>query len=98
VLRAGDVVLDPAAHTVSVAGADVVLTTREFALLEYLVRRPGQVVPKAELFEHVWEGGDEAAGLNIVEVYIGYVRRKIGRDAIETVRGAGYRVSPAPES
>jgi two-component system OmpR family response regulator len=96
VLQAGDVVLDPAAHTVTVAGKDVVLTTREFSLLEYLVRRPGQVIPKGELFEHVWEGGEDAAGLNIVEVYVGYLRRKIGRDAVETVRGAGYRM-PAAE-
>jgi DNA-binding response OmpR family regulator len=72
------------------------LTPREFALLEYLIRRAGQVVPKAELLDHVWEQ-DSVADLNVVEVYAGYVRRKIdvpfGRNALQTVRGAGYRLA-----
>ena len=71
-------------------GEEVSLTTREFALLEYLMRRPGQVVGKVELRDHVWDAaGDD---LNVVEVYVGYLRRKLGAAAVETVRGAGYRV------
>ena len=94
VLRAGDLSLDPAARVVR-RGSDVVsLTAREFSLLEYLLRRAGQVVPKAELLSHVWDSADEIADLNVVEVYVGYLRRKIdapfGRHAVRTVRGAGY--------
>ena len=76
--------------------ASIDLTAREFALLEYLMRRAGQVVPKAELLEHVWDA-DSVADLNVVEVYAGYLRRKIdgpfGRNALQTVRGAGYRLA-----
>src|SRR6266480_3868319 len=96
VLAAGDLRLDPAARTVRRGEAGVELTTREFALLEYLMRRAGQVVSKAELLEHVWDP-DAVADLNVVEVYAGYVRRKIdvpfGRNALQTVRGAGYRLA-----
>ena len=70
------------------------LTGREFSLLEYLLRRAGQVVAKAELLAHVWDDPEEIVDLNVVEVYIGYLRRKIdapfGRRAVQTVRGAGY--------
>jgi len=96
VLAAGDLRLDPAARTVRRGEAGVELTAREFALLEYLMRRAGQVVSKAELLEHVWDP-DAVADLNVVEVYAGYVRRKIdtpfGRNALQTVRGAGYRLA-----
>jgi DNA-binding response OmpR family regulator len=96
VLAAGDLRLDPAARTVHRGEAGVELTAREFALLEYLIRRAGQVVPKSELLEHVWDP-DAVADLNIVEVYVGYVRRKIdtpfGKKALQTVRGAGYRLA-----
>ena len=94
VLRAGDLSLDPAARVVRRGSDDVSLTAREFSLLEYLLRRAGQVVPKAELLSHVWDSADEIADLNVVEVYVGYLRRKIdapfGRHAVRTVRGAGY--------
>ena len=90
VLTAGDVVLDPAARTVAVAGAPVALTVRELALLEYLMRHRGRVVGKVELRDHVWDGAGE--DVNVVEVYVGYLRRKLGRGVVETVRGAGYRV------
>jgi len=94
VLRAGDLSLDPAARVVRRGAVVVSLTAREFALLEYLLRRAGEVVPKAELLSHVWDAADEIADLNIVEVYVGYVRRKIdapfSRHAVQTVRGAGY--------
>ena len=65
-------------------------------MLEYLIRRSGQVVPKSELLDHVWEASD-SADLNVVEVYAGYLRRKIdvpfGRAALQTLRGAGYRLA-----
>jgi len=95
VLSHGDVELDPAERRVTVAGQEVVLTAREFALLEYLLRRPGEVVSKIELLDHVWDAAVETAP-NAVEVYVGYLRRKIGRERLETVRGAGYRLATVP--
>ena len=96
VLAAGDLYLDPASRAVRRGEVGIELTPREFALLEYLIRRPGQVVPKAELLDHIWEP-DSVADLNVVEVYAGYLRRKIdvpfGRNALQTVRGAGYRLA-----
>jgi DNA-binding response OmpR family regulator len=72
------------------------LTTREFAILECLARRAGEVVPKREILQHVWDSAFEA-DLNLVEVHVSAVRRKIdtpfGRSALETVRGAGYRLA-----
>lgn len=91
VLTAGDLTLDPAQRRVTRDGVEVVLTTREFALLEYLMRRAGEVLSKTELLDHVWEASLETAP-NVVEVYVGYLRRKLGRDRLETVRGAGYRL------
>ncbi len=91
VLTAGDVVLDPAARTVTRGGQEVTLTARELALLEYLMRHQDRVVGKLELRDHVWDGVGE--DLNVVEVYVGYLRRKLGRGVVETVRGAGYRVA-----
>ncbi|GIG35184.1 response regulator transcription factor [Cellulomonas pakistanensis] len=91
VLTAGELVLDPAARTVTRAGAPVDLTARELALLEYLMRHADRVVGKVELRDHVWDGPGEDG--NVVEVYVGYLRRKLGREAIATVRGAGYRVA-----
>lgn len=90
VLRAGDVELDPAARTVRRAGVHVDLTARELALLEYLMRHAGRTVGKVELLDHVWDTPGEDP--NVVEVYVGYLRRKLGRQAVTTVRGAGYRV------
>jgi two-component system OmpR family response regulator len=92
VLRHGDLELDPAQRKVTVAGQEVVLTAREFAVLEYLLRRPGEVVSKTELLDHVWDAALDTAA-NAVEVYVGYLRRKIGRERLETVRGAGYRLA-----
>jgi DNA-binding response OmpR family regulator len=96
VLSAGDLELDPAGRQVSRAGAAIDLTPREFGLLEYLLRRPDEVVSKREILEHVWDShyqGDP----NVVEVYVGYLRRKIdqpfGRRSLQTVRGAGYRLA-----
>jgi DNA-binding response OmpR family regulator len=96
VLRAGDLSLDPGTRSVRRGETDIDLTAREFAMLEYLIRRAGQVVPKSELLDHVWDTSD-TADLNIVEVYAGYLRRKIdapfGRAALQTLRGAGYRLA-----
>jgi DNA-binding response OmpR family regulator len=96
VLAAGDLSLDPGTRAVRRADAVIELTAKEFALLEYLLRRPGQVVSKSELLDHVWDPGS-IADLNVVEVYAGYLRRKIdtpfGRNALQTVRGAGYRLA-----
>ncbi len=92
VLTVGDLRLDPARRRVTRAGAEVVLTSREYALLDYLMRRPGEVVSKTELLDHVWDASVDTAP-NAVEVYVGYLRRKIGRERLETVRGAGYRLA-----
>ena len=96
VLRAGDLSLDPGSRAVRRGEVDIELTAREFALLEYLLRRAGQVVPKSELLDHVWDISD-SADLNVVEVYASYLRRKIdapfGRAALQTLRGAGYRLA-----
>jgi two-component system OmpR family response regulator len=94
VLTVGDLALDPARRRVTVAGAEVALTTREYGLLQYLMRRAGDVVSKTELLDHVWDASEETAP-NAVEVYVGYLRRKLGRDVVETVRGAGYRLTTA---
>jgi len=92
VLEAGDVRLDPATHEVTVAGAPVPLTPREFELLEFLLRRPGRVTTKTEILDHVWDAADRTSP-NVVEVYVGYLRRKLGRQLVETVRGVGYRLA-----
>lgn len=94
VLTVGELTLDPARRRVTSGGDEIVLTAREYALLEYLMRRPGQVVSKTELLDHVWDASIDTAP-NAVEVYVGYLRRKLGRDALETVRGAGYRLRTA---
>lgn len=96
-LTAGDLVLDPASRQVRRGEVPVELTAREFSLLELLLRRAGQVVSKTELLQGVWDAAADN-DLNVVEVYVGYLRRKIdspfGRKAITTVRGAGYRLEP----
>ena len=91
VLSAGDVRLDPATRVVTVDEQPVALTPREFGLLEYLLRRPGRVVTKVEILDHVWDPAAEV-NPNAVEVYVGYLRRKLDRRIVETVRGVGYRL------
>ncbi len=96
-LTAGDLVLDPARHRCRRGETEIELTSRQFSLLEFLMSRAGEAVSKTEIVEHVW---DEAfdGDLNIVEVYVGYLRRKIDapfdRHAIETIRLVGYRLDP----
>ena len=97
-LVAGDLVVDPAGRTCHRGGAAVPLTPRELALLTALPRRDGDVAPKHDLLHEVW-GDDFDGDANVVEVYVGYLRRKIdtpfGRNTLQTVRGAGYRVVPS---
>jgi two-component system copper resistance phosphate regulon response regulator CusR len=90
-LRHGDVVLDLRTRRVVVAGRTVELTAREFALAETFLRHPGQVLSREQLLSHVW-GYDFDPGSNVVEVYVRYLRRKMGPARIETVRGMGYRL------
>ena len=90
-LRAGDVALDLRRRTATVGDREVELTAREFTLAETLLRHPGQVLSREQLLSHVW-GYDFDPGSNIVDVYIGYLRRKLGDDVITTVRGMGYRL------
>ncbi len=97
VLEAGDLRLDPASHRCWRRDTEIELTPRQFSLLEYLMRRAGDVVSKQEILEHVWDYAFEG-GPNIVEVYAGYLRKKIdtpfGRNAIQTMRLVGYRLDP----
>ena len=93
VLTAGDVVLDPVKRTVEVDGEPVALTPREFGLLEFLLRHPDRAVTKIEILDHVWDPAAEV-NPNAVEVYVGYLRRKLGRPLVTTVRGVGYRLTP----
>lgn len=96
VLEAGDLRLDPATRSVTRGDARISLTAREFAVLEFLLRRVGTVVSKDEILAGVWDA-DFEGDPNIVEVYIAHLRAKIdrphGRAAVETLRGAGYRVA-----
>ncbi len=95
VLAAGDLVVDPTTRSCHRGDAAVALTPRELSLLSALLRRDGEVVPKHDLLQEVW-GDDFDGDANVVEVYVGYLRRKIdvpfGRRTLQTVRGAGYRV------
>jgi two-component system, OmpR family, response regulator len=97
VLRAGDVALDPAAHTVARAGRDVELTSREFALLRFMMENPGEVLTRTSLLEHVWDENYDGPS-NVVDVYVGYLRKKLerpfDRPLIKTVRGVGYALEP----
>jgi DNA-binding response OmpR family regulator len=89
VLRAGDVALDLRTRRATVDGRTVELSAREFTMLEVFLRHPGQVMAREQLLSHVW-GYDYDPGSNVVDVYVGYLRRKLGKDRIVTVRGMGY--------
>lgn len=96
VLVCGDLALDLRTRRAAVDGRTVDLSAREFTLAETLLRHPGQVLSREQLLSHVW-GYDFDPGSNVVDVYIRYLRRKLGARRIETVRGAGYRlVVPDP--
>jgi DNA-binding response OmpR family regulator len=91
ILEAGVVALDLRTRRARVGGRTVELSAREFTMLETLLRHRGQVLSREQLLEHVW-GYDYDPGTKIVEVYVGYLRRKLGGDVIQTVRGMGYVV------
>jgi two-component system OmpR family response regulator len=98
-LEVGDLIVDPATHAVTRAGTAVELTAREFAVLEYLARHPGQAVTRTRLLEHVWDE-NHVGSTNVVDVYVGYLRRKLeepfGRPLIRTLRGVGWTLEPQP--
>jgi two-component system, OmpR family, response regulator len=96
-LEVGDLVVDPATHEVSRAGTSVPLTAREFAVLEFLARNAGEAVTRTRLLDHVWDE-NFTGSTNIVDVYVGYLRRKLeqpfDRPLIRTIRGVGYALEP----
>lgn len=94
VLRVAGVELDRRTRRVSVGGTELDLSAREFALAEIFMLNPGQVLTREQLLDHVW-GYDFDPGSNVVDVYVGYLRRKVGSDTIATVRGVGYRFRAA---
>jgi two-component system OmpR family response regulator len=98
-LEVGDLVVDPATHEVTRAGTPVSLTAREFAVLEFLARHPGQAVTRTRLLEHVWDENYDGS-TNVVDVYVGYLRKKLeqpfGSPLIRTIRGVGWTLEPAP--
>ena len=92
VLEAGGITLDLRSRRASSeGGGEAELTAKEFSLLETFLRHPGQVLSREQLLSHVW-GYDFDPGSNIVDVYVGYLRRKLGSERFETVRGMGYRL------
>lgn len=91
VLKAGSVILDLRSRKVKVGLNTVELPAREFTLAETFFRHPGQVLSREQLLDRVW-GYDYDPGSNIVDVYVGYLRKKLGSELIETVRGMGYRL------
>ncbi|MEZ5191885.1 MAG: response regulator transcription factor [Nocardioides sp.] len=99
VLSCGDLSLDPNTRVVRRGDSVIELTPREFRLLHYLLRRQGDALSKADILANVWDS-DYPGSENLVEVYVGYLRKKIdapfGVSSLETVRGVGYRLVPAP--
>jgi two-component system OmpR family response regulator len=97
VLQVGDLTLDPVSRVVRRGGVDIALSPKGFALLQELMRRPGEVLTRTYLIEHVWDFAYDG-GSNVVDVYVRYLRDKVdrpfGRDSIRTVRGVGYRLDP----
>jgi len=94
-LTVGGLVLDLRTRKASTGAGEIELTAREFGLAETFMRHPGQVLSREQLLSHVW-GYDFDPGSNVVEVYVRYLRRKLGEERIETVRGMGYRLKSGP--
>jgi DNA-binding response OmpR family regulator len=90
-LEAGGIRLDVRTRRAEAGGDEVELTAKEFSLLETFLRHPGQVLSREQLLSHVW-GYDFDPGSNVVDVYVGYLRRKLGAERFETARGMGYRL------
>jgi two-component system, OmpR family, copper resistance phosphate regulon response regulator CusR len=97
VLSVGGASLDLRTRRASVEGRVVELSAREFALAEMFFRHPGQVLSRQQLLSHVW-GYDFEPGSNVVDVYVGYLRKKLGKDVISSVRGMGYRLERTPDA
>jgi DNA-binding response OmpR family regulator len=97
VLTYGDLSLDLRTRRAAVAGGTAELSAREFALAEMFLRNPGQVLSREQLLSHVW-GYDFDPGSNVVDVYVRYLRRKVGAQRIQTVRGMGYRLVKTADS
>ena len=95
VLQAGDAELDLRTRQAIIGGKAVHLSAREFALAELLFRHAGQVLSREQILSHVW-GYDFDPASNVVDVYVGYVRRKLGRNRITSLRGMGYRLERSP--
>jgi two-component system, OmpR family, response regulator QseB len=91
ILTSGKISLNLHTHQVAVGDRSMELATREFTLLETLMKNPGLAMSREQLLKEVW-GYDYDPGTNIVDVYVGYLRKKMGNRAIETVRGVGYRL------
>ena len=94
ILAEGDLRLDPAAKRAWRAGTELYLSPKEFALLEFFLRHPGRVLTRSQIIEAVWDFAYDG-GSNVVDQYVNYLRRKIGWQEIETVRGMGYRLRQA---
>ncbi|MGH2711692.1 MAG: response regulator transcription factor [Actinomycetota bacterium] len=99
VLTSGDLMLDPSTKRVARGDKGIELTAKEFALLEFFMRHPGEVLSRTRLIEHVWDFAYDGDS-NVVDVYVRYLREKIDRpferDSIDTVRGSGYRLREEP--
>ena len=90
-LAVGGLELDPAAHTATLGGEPLELTAKEFAILEYFMRHPGEALTRRRLIDHVWDYAYQGDS-NVVDVYIRRLRAKLGEETLETVRGVGYRL------
>jgi two-component system OmpR family response regulator len=90
-LEVGDLRLDPATKQAWRGATEVQLSPKEFSLLELFMRRPGEVLSRTQILDHVWDFAYDG-GSNVVDVYVGYLRRKLSTDDLETVRGVGYRL------
>ena len=97
VITVGDVVIDTAARRVTKAGKDEPVTGREYVLLEYLAHRRGAVVPRTELYEHLFDENEDSLS-NLLEVHVCNLRRKLGADLIKTRRGLGYVIEAAAKA
>jgi two-component system, OmpR family, response regulator len=92
IVLVGDLRIDSATRVVTRAGEEIELTAREYDVLEFLARRPGHVVSRSELLDQIWVDYDGSP--NIIDVYVGYLRKKLGRALIRTVRGSGFVLEP----
>ena len=92
VVAIGDLRIDAGTRVVTREGEEIELTAREYDVLEFLARRPGRVVSRSELLDEIW--ADYEGSPNIIDVYVGYLRKKLGRTLIRTVRGSGFVLEP----